>query len=265
MDFVQAVVLALVQGLTEFLPISSSAHLILVRKVSGWAEGGDGPAFDVAVHVGSLIAVLWFFRATMGKLATAWLASLRGRHSADSRLGWLLILATIPAAAAGLLAKDAIESELRTVTVIATTSIVFGALLWLADVAGKRRRDDADVGLLDAIGIGLAQALALIPGTSRSGATITAGLFFGLTRSAAARFSFLMSIPIILAAGTLKAKDCIGGEVAVDWGLIALGVVVSAGSAYLCIDVFMRLIERIGMLPFVIYRVLLGIALFLFV
>ena len=262
MELMQLIVLAIVQGLTEFLPISSSAHLILARELLGWAEDDQSLAFDLAVHLGSLLAVLWYFRREVTEITLAWFRSLAGQRSAESKLAWAVILGTIPACLIGLLAKGYIEDNLRTMQVIAMTTLVFGLLLWFADRIGKRERDEYSIGWRDALFVGLAQAVALIPGTSRSGITITAGLLLGLDREAAARFSFLLSIPIILLSSMLLTLDLAGGNAAVAWGDLGLGVVFSAISAYACIGVFMALIKRIGMLPFVLYRVALAGLLF---
>ncbi len=257
MDLIQIIVLAIVQGLTEFLPISSSAHLILVPLILKWPD--QGLAFDVAVHVGSLFAVLSYFRQTVRSLLQAWFGSLTGgKVSADSRLAWWVIFGTIPAVIFGYLFKDLIETDLRSPWVIAATTIGFGLLLLLADKVGARRRSETQLGLIDVIVIGCFQAIALIPGTSRSGITMTAGLFLGMTRRAAARFSFLLSMPIIFASGVLQTRDLIQSSITIDWVALLIAVVLSALSASLCIHLFLKLIERMGMLPFVIYRLLLG-------
>ena len=260
MDWFQALVLALIQGLTEFLPISSSAHLILPSQVLGWPD--QGLAFDVAVHLGTLMAVMAYYRRDLfAMIGGAGKAVTQRTMNDDLKLGLLVVLATIPAVVFGFLGDDWIERELRSALVIAVTTLVFGALLWAADAFGKRQFSLARLGIVGAIFIGLAQALALIPGTSRSGITITAALALGYQREDAARFSFLLSIPVILGAGLLKTKDLIEQQVAVDWGMMALGAVVSAITAYLTIVFFIRLLERIGMLPFVVYRLILGVAL----
>ncbi len=257
MDLIQIIILAIVQGLTEFLPISSSAHLILVPLVLKWPD--QGLAFDVAVHVGSLIAVLYYFRKTVRSLLQAWFGSLMGgKASDDSRLAWWVIFATIPAVIFGYIFKGAIETELRSPWVIATTTIAFGLLLLLADKVVSGRRDETQLRLFDVIVIGLFQAIALIPGTSRSGITMTAGLFLGMSRRAAARFSFLLSMPLIVAGGTLLTRDLIQSSIPVDWTALLIAVVLSALSAGLCIHLFLNLIDRIGMMPFVIYRLVLG-------
>jgi len=260
MDFVQILLLALVQGLTEFLPISSSAHLILVPVITDWQD--QGLAFDVAVHVGTLAAVMAYFRREIWAMGRDWLGSLAGRGTTpDSRLAWAVILGTIPVGLAGLLFNDVISTELRSPLVIAEATIGFGLLLWLADARGRRERDERSIGWKDVAVIGLAQALALIPGTSRSGITMTAGLLMGLTRDASARFSFLLSIPVILLAGGLKTTELMATGAPVNWTSLVLGAVLSGVSAYLCIVFFLRLLERLGMMPFVIYRLVLGLVL----
>jgi len=258
-DILQIIVLALVQGLTEFLPISSSAHLILVPYLTDWPD--QGLAFDVAVHVGTLTAVVIYFRKEISKMFFAWLASLKGRHSEDSRLAWGVLIGTIPVGLAGLLFKDVISEHLRTPLVIAVTTIIFGFLLWYADWSGKRSRDEHSLSWKDIIVIGCAQAIALIPGTSRSGITITAGLMLGLTAPAAARFSFLLSIPVIVLAGGMETLDYLEFASIDDMNNLIVGALISAVSAYLCIHYFLMLLERAGMTPFVIYRLVLGIVL----
>ena len=261
MDILQAVILALVQGLTEFLPISSSAHLILVPRLLGWED--QGLAFDVAVHVGTLVAVVTYFRHEVGRMFVAWLQSIGGRGmNTDARLAWYVLLGTVPAVVAGLLLHDVIESALRSPLVIAFTTIFFGLVLWWADRRGSQRRDEQALGVADVLLIGCAQALALIPGTSRSGITMTAALALGLTRTAAARFSFLLSIPVILMAGAYETLKLVEHSGPVAWDVLSVGTVVAAVSAWLCIHFFLKLVERTGMLPFVIYRLALGVFLF---
>ena len=258
MSDLQILVLAIVQGLTEFLPISSSGHLILSPYLFGFDD--QGLAFDVAVHLGSLIAVLSYFRHDVWRIATGWLSSLLpdGAGSSESRLGWAIIVGTLPVVLAGLALKSLVEGELRAPWVIAATTIVFGLLLGWVDLRARRQRDIGDITIRDALLIGASQVLALIPGTSRSGITITTGLWLGLTRAAASRFSFLLSIPTILASSILVTRDLLQTESAVDWSALGLGVLLSGITAYLAIFFFLRFIERIGMWPFVIYRLLLG-------
>ncbi len=262
MDIIQIIVLALVQGLTEFLPISSSAHLILVPYLTDWPD--QGLAFDVAVHVGTLTAVVIYFRKEISKMFFAWIASLKGKHSEDSKLAWGVLIGTIPVGLAGLLFKDVISENLRTPLVIAVTTIIFGFLLWYADWSGKRQRDEHSMSWKDIIVIGCAQAVALIPGTSRSGITITAGLMLGLTAPAAARFSFLLSIPVIVLAGGVETLDYLKVASINDMNDLIIGALISAVSAYLCIHYFLMLLERVGMTPFVIYRLVLGFLLLSF-
>lgn len=259
MLLIQIVILAIVQGLTEFLPISSSAHLILVPQLSDWPD--QGLAFDVAVHVGTLSAVVWYFRCEVITMARDWGRScVRRQQTGESRLAWAVILGSIPVAVFGLLLHDLVDTTLRSPLVIAWATIGFGLLLWLADAVGRRVRDEHRLGWKDVVVIGFAQAVALIPGTSRSGITMTAGLLMGLTRTAAARFSFLLSIPAILMAGGYESLKLFE-QGTVEWQPLLLGALLSGIMAYLCIHWFLKLLDRIGMLPFVIYRLVLGVGL----
>lgn len=261
-DWYQALFLALLQGLTEFLPISSSAHLVIPSLVLDWPD--QGLAFDVAVHVGTLSAVLLYYREDLGRMGLAWLDSLAGKGASDdSRLVWYLGLATVPAGIVGLAAGDLIELHLRNLPVIATTTLVFGLLLGIAQRMGASAGQGRVLSLPLAMCIGLAQALAPVPGVSRSGVTITAALMLGMDRQGAARFSFLLSIPIIASAGALKLLDLLSSGTSVDWAILGLGVLVSAVTAYLCIALFLRLLDRIGLMPFVYYRIALGALLYL--
>jgi len=257
MDLLQIIVLALLQGFTEFLPISSSAHLILPSQVLGWPD--QGLAFDVATHVGTLSAVLLYFRQDVQQLITGWLTTgFSSTPSTEGRLAWLIVAATVPAGLCGILFDGWIEENLRSTQVIATTTIVFGLLLWFADARSKQQKELLELTLFAALVIGAFQALALIPGTSRSGITITAALLLGFRREPAARFSFLLSIPLILAAGGLKTIELVQAAIVVDWFAIGLATMVAAVSAYICIYFFLALINRMGMLPFVVYRLILG-------
>ena len=262
MDFLQILALAVVQGITEFLPISSSGHLILAPHLFGFDD--QGLNLDVAVHLGSLIAVVAYFRRDIVSILNGWTRSLLpgGQANEESRLGWAIIVGVIPVVVAGLLLKSIVETEFRSAALIATTTIGFGLLLGWVDLRARRNRDTADIGLLDALLIGLSQVLALIPGTSRSGITITTGLMLGLTREAASRFSFLLSIPTILGSSLLVSMDLLQAGQPADWGSLGMGVLMSALAAYLCIHLFLRFIEKIGMWPFVLYRVLLGLLIF---
>ncbi|GAB3295103.1 undecaprenyl-diphosphate phosphatase [Pseudidiomarina andamanensis] len=262
MSIWEAIILALIQGFTEFLPISSSAHLILPSQLFGWED--QGLAFDVAVHVGTLLAVMLYFRKEVGQLLVNWFGSLRGQHNAHSRLAWLIIWGTVPAGLAGLLGNDLIENFARSALVIATSTVAFGLLLWYADARASQQHTIEQLSLKQVLIIGAAQALALIPGTSRSGITMTAGMMLGLTKTDAARFSFLLSIPIIIMAGGYQGLKLVQQPEAVAWSAIILGVVTSFVAAYVCIHVFLQVISRMGMLPFVIYRLALGAVLFAF-
>ncbi|WP_412970964.1 undecaprenyl-diphosphate phosphatase [Glaciecola sp. MF2-115] len=260
MTFYEIFILAIIQGLTEFLPISSSAHLILPAEVLGWRE--QGLAFDVAVHVGSLMAVMIYFRNDIVKLSEGFLLhGFSKQQTTESKLAWWIIIATIPGVIFGYLMKDWIAFNARTAIVIATTTILFGLLLWYADAKAKQIKTIDKIGLKEALIIGLAQAIAIIPGTSRSGITMTAGLMMGLDRESTARFSFLLSIPIILGAGLLSTLDLLSSVAAVNWNELFYGAAFSFVAAYLCIFLFLNWISKIGMLPFVIYRLVLGFVL----
>ena len=263
MEWFQVLVLALIQGITEFLPISSSAHLILVPVLTGWQD--QGLAFDVAVHLGTLMAVVLYFRDELMSMTRDWIGSVSGKGmQGDARLAWGVLLGTIPVGLAGLLFKDVIETQLRSGEVIITTTIVFGLLLGYADWRATQKRSEHQIRWLDILIIGIAQAIALIPGTSRSGITMTAGLMVGLTREGAARFSFLLSIPVIVLAGGLKLLDLLESAAPVDWVALVLGTLISCVSAFLVIHFFLQILRRIGMWPFVIYRLVLGVFLIFF-
>ncbi|MEM9172782.1 MAG: undecaprenyl-diphosphate phosphatase [Pseudomonadota bacterium] len=260
MTWLEIIVLAIVQGMTEFLPISSSGHLILVPALAGWSD--QGIAFDVAVHVGTLAAVVWFFRDDIARMVQAFIGQWRAERTAlevqDARLAWYLILATIPVGLVGLLARDLVEAYLRSPLIIAVTTAGFGVLLFLADRYGSKLRTLSEMHRRDAFLVGCAQVMALIPGTSRSGITMTMAMTLGLTPQAAARFSFLMSIPVITLAGTVMVLKLLGSPGAVDWRALIVGTMLSGIVAYLTITFFLRIIAGIGMLPFMIYRLLLA-------
>ncbi|MGK0375128.1 MAG: undecaprenyl-diphosphatase [Arenicella sp.] len=259
MDIFQAIVLAIIQGITEFLPISSSAHLILVPKLFGWTD--QGLAFDVAVHVGTLLAVVVFLKKEIKQIAPAWFAGWRGFDwDVHGKLGWLVVFATIPVGLVGLLFGDFIEANLRAAWVIATSTLVFGLLLGWADRKGDQNSAPVEsLSWKQTFLVGIAQAFALIPGTSRSGVTMTAMLALGFSRVAAARFSFLLAVPVIALSGLLKGAELAVSDQAVDWGVLLLGATLSAIVAFACMHWFMRFVERVGMMPFVIYRILLSI------
>jgi undecaprenyl-diphosphatase len=257
MDLMHALVLAIVQGLTEFLPISSSGHLVLVPVFLGWRD--QGLAFDVAVHFGTLAAVLFYFRHELWPMTRDAIATLRGgQRTRESDLAWWVVIGTVPTVIFGALFAGQIGTLLRSPLVIAATMAGFGVLLWIADARGARDREEDQIGWRDALVIGLAQALALVPGTSRSGITITAALFLGLKRQAAARFSFLLSIPVILAAITYELVKLLGDPEPADWAALAIGALASGVVAYLTIRGFIALLGRMGMAPFAVYRLLLA-------
>jgi undecaprenyl-diphosphatase len=251
-DPVQVFVLAVLQGITEFLPISSSGHLILVPALLGWPDQGLG--FDIAVHIGSLSAIVIYFRHDLLNLGQA---LFRPGHR-DSRFAWSILIATIPLGLAGLLFGDLVSTSLRTPSVIASATVGFGIVLWAADRYGRGNQNEHELGWTQVMLIGFSQALALIPGTSRSGATMTMGLMLGLSRAAAARFSFLLSIPAIAAAGSWQILEFASDPMPVPWGSLAAATLISGVTAFLAIAAFLRLIERLGMLIFAAYRVLLG-------
>ena len=257
MDWTQALALALLQGATEFLPVSSSAHLALAPALLGWPD--QGHVFDVAVHVGTLAALAGYFRRDLA----AWLRAGAAGGAARREFQWLL-LATAPILLAGPLLYELASTALRDVAFIAWTTLGFGVLLWLADARGARARGLAELGWGAAVAVGLAQCLALAPGVSRAGIVMTAALLLGLRRTEAARVAFLLALPTVAAAGALSAYKAAGGAPAPEFGLLLFGMLAAGGAAWLGIHFFLRLIERIGMLPFALYRVALGAVLLLF-
>jgi undecaprenyl-diphosphatase len=261
-SWLQTIVLAIVQGLTEFLPISSSGHLVLVPAIFGWTD--QGLIFDVAVHLGSLAAVCVYFRKDLAGLVAGGVRLLAGSgESPESRMALYIMIGTIPAAITGLLFAGWIEANLRNPVVIVFTLSGYGVLMALADRLGRQQRIFATARLKDAIIIGIAQALALVPGTSRSGVTISAAMILGFQRQDAARFSFLLSAPIIMLAAAFESSMLFVEETQFAWAQLAIGVSISAVVAYLSIDFFMRFVNVIGLLPFAIYRlVLAGVVLY---
>ncbi len=263
MDYAQAIWLALLQGLTEFLPISSSAHLILLPELVGWEDQGVG--FDVAVHVGTLIAVILYYRDDLRVITQDWWGSLFGAEATiHSKLAWHVIIGTVPAVLIGFLFVifDGLSEVLRLPLIIAATTIIFGLLLLFSESVANELSTLKDLRWSDALLVGIFQAIAFIPGTSRSGITITAGLFLGLEREESARFSFLLSIPLIMLAGLSNGYKMFRSTDPVEWDMMAIGVLVSAIVAYTTIGWFLRLLDRVGLMPFVIYRLLLGVVLF---
>ena len=255
MTVFQALVLGLVQGLGEFLPISSSAHLVLTPWVFGWPD--PGLAFDVALHVGTLVAVLWYFRAEWVRLTQSGFALLRTRRAdtEEKQRVLFIVIATIPAAIAGVLLEDYAESTFRSPLLIALTLIVMGIVLWAADRYAPRDRGLGQMRARDAVLIGLAQIFALVPGVSRSGSTMTAGRGLRFDRQGAAVFSFLMSMPITAAAAVLKAPTLLKAD---DRMTLVVGIVAAAASGWLAIAVLLRYVTRHSYGVFALYRLALG-------
>lgn len=262
---IHAAILGIVQGLTEFLPVSSSAHLILVPILFGWKDPFiASSAFDVMLHLGTLVALLAYFWRDLIALLTAWLASIRDRRIGDDpqrRLAWLLVISVIPAAILGAALESFFDETFRVHWQwIALFALIGAAMLWLGERLGRRQRDLDAMSVRDAAAIGLAQAIALFPGISRSGVTIATGLFLGLTREAAARFSFLMAVPVIAGAGLWKARtfltDGLGGA---EVGQLVVGVVMAAVFGFLAIAVLLRFLRTHPTTVFIVYRIALAI------
>ncbi len=266
MSWLEAIVLGLIQGLTEFLPISSSAHLRISAAFAGWDD--PGAAFTAVSQIGTETAVILYFRKKIGRILVAWFRSLRRpstwRDDPDSRMAWLVIIGTLPIAILGLLFQDQIEHAFRDLRLIATTLIVFGILLGVADYIGRKDRDLDHLTVPHGIGYGFAQALALIPGVSRSGGTVTAGRLLGYKREEATEYAFLLAVPAVFASGLYKLTD-IGGADAPAWGPTILGTVVAFLVGYAVIAWLMRYITTHSYLPFVIYRLALGVLIFVLV
>ena len=260
----QAIVMGIVQGLTEFLPVSSSGHLIVVPALLGWDDPFiDSLVFSVMLHMGTLLALLVYFRVEWLRLIPAGFASIRDRSLADDperRLAWLLVASTIPAVIAGILLNDLAESTFRSPNLVALTLAIGALILWLAERLATRSRSMGDLTFGEAIGIGVAQALALVPGISRSGISISAGLYFGLDRQSAARFSFLMATPIIAGAGLFEARKIVTGEAGVDvsMGPLIAGMVASFIAGMLAIAGLLRFLRSNPTTIFVVYRLVLA-------
>jgi undecaprenyl-diphosphatase len=271
MSWFQSLVLGLVQGLTEFLPVSSSAHLRLTAAFAGWKD--PGAAFTAITQIGTEAAVLIYFRKDIGRIISAWARSLtnkemRGDH--DAQMGWLVIVGSIPIGVLGVTLKDQIEGPFRDLRITATMLIVVGVIIGIADRlaardesggrhrAPKQRKALEDLGVKDGLIFGLCQACALIPGVSRSGATISGGLFMGYKREAAARYSFLLAIPAVLASGLFEVKDAMESD-HVSWGPTIFATVIAFGCGYAVIAWFMKYISSKSFMPFVWYRIALGI------
>ncbi|MFI8933498.1 undecaprenyl-diphosphate phosphatase [Streptomyces sp. NPDC053474] len=276
MSWLESFILGLVQGLTEFLPISSSAHLRLTAAFAGWHD--PGAAFTAITQIGTETAVLIYFRKDIGRILYAWFGSLVGRvprSDHDAQMGWLVIVGSIPIGVLGVTLKDQIEGPFRDLRLIATTLIVMGVVLGFADrlaardeTGGKHRavrerKDLKQLNVRDGLIYGVCQAMALIPGVSRSGATISGGLLMGYTRESAARYSFLLAIPAVLASGAYELKDA--GEGHVSWGPTIFATIIAFVVGYAVIAWFMKFITTKSFMPFVYYRILLGIVLFILV
>ncbi|WP_240136270.1 undecaprenyl-diphosphate phosphatase [Streptomyces sp. MUM 178J] len=276
MSWFESFILGLVQGLTEFLPISSSAHLRLTAAFAGWED--PGAAFTAITQIGTETAVLIYFRKDILRILSAWLRSLTDkemRSDHDAKMGWLVIVGSVPIGVLGLTLKDAIEGPFRDLRLIATTLIVLGLVLGFADRLAARdetggrhravreRKTLQQLGIRDGLIFGMCQAMALIPGVSRSGATISGGLLMGYTREAAARYSFLLAIPAVLASGVYELKDV--GDGHVSWGPTIFATVIAFVVGYAVIAWFMKFITTKSFMPFVIYRVILGVVLFILV
>jgi undecaprenyl-diphosphatase len=263
-EFLEAALLGIVQGLTEFLPISSTGHLILISELVGIDEDKFGLRFDASIHLGTLAAVLVYFRVTVLGLIRAWFASIPARdwqQTPDSRLAWLLLLGTIPAAIAGVLLESLVEDELRDPAVVGAMLIVFSLPMIAAERYGSRTREISGVRPVDAIGVGAAQAVALIPGVSRSGITISAGMFAGFKREEAATFAFLLSAPIIAAAGSKQIFDVLRGEGGASAGLevYLVGLLTAGLVGYVAVAFLLRFLRTNTLYPFIYYRVVLGV------
>ena len=261
MSLLEAIVLGLAQGLTEFLPISSPAHLRIIPAFAGWED--PGAAFTAVTQLGTMAAVLLYFREDLWRIARAWQRSLRRpelRRELDARIGWYIVLGTVPIGIFGVVFKDQIETGARDLYLIATALIVLGLVLLLAERVGRRDRGFEQIRTRDGFAIGFAQALALVPGVSRSGATITAGLFLGLDRTAAARFSFLLSVPAVVLSGLLELGTLVRGEEGES--TTAVGLVVATllafASGYASIAFLLRFLTTHSTKVFVAYRVALG-------
>jgi undecaprenyl-diphosphatase len=248
--------------MTEFLPISSSAHLRVVGELFGWDD--PGAAFTAITQIGTEIALLLYFRRDIGRIIAAWVASLAGKRKGDpdARMGWLIIVGSIPIVVLGLLFQDRIETTLRDLRIVAIALVAFSLILFWADRVGAKRRELDQLTVGHGIAFGLAQAMALIPGVSRSGGTITMGLFLGYTRAAAARYSFLLAVPAVLGSGFFQAYEALTGDVAgetVAWGPTIVATVIAFAVGLSVIAWLLRYLNRGSFTPFVVYRVVLGL------
>jgi undecaprenyl-diphosphatase len=258
-DLLKAVFLGTLQGLTEFLPISSSAHLRIIPEMLGW--GDPGAAFTAVIQIGTELAVLLYFRKDIWRIGSTWVKSLfraEYRGHLDSRMGWYIIIGSVPIVVLGIFLKDTIEEDFRNLWLIGTTLIVLGVILGIADRVSASNKRIKDVSLRDAIFMGAAQSLALIPGVSRSGATISMGRFLGYEREAATRYAFLLAIPAVVGAGLFELKEIPHGDNAFGVGPTIVATVVSFLIGYAAIAWLLRYVSTNSYLPFVIYRIGLG-------
>lgn len=265
MGWIEAAILGIVQGLTEFLPISSSAHLRITAALAGW--GDPGAAFTAVTQIGTELAVVIYFAGKIGRILRAWFFSLykpEYRHDPEARMGWLIIVGSLPIVVLGLLFQDQIRSVFRDLRLIAMVLIVFGIILWLADRYGRQDRDLDHLTVPHGLGFGLAQAMALIPGVSRSGGTITAGRLLGYRRADAAEYAFLLAVPAVVGSGIYELSE-IGNGNSPEWGPTLLATVIAFAVGYFVIAWLMAYIKRGSFAPFVIYRIALGIFLLVLV
>jgi len=259
LDFLKAVFLGVLQGLTEFLPISSSAHLRIFPELFGW--GDPGAAFTAVIQIGTELAVVIYFRKDIWRIGSSWVRSLYNpelRGTLDSRMGWFIIVGSLPIVILGVLLKDVIERDFRNLWIIGSTLIVLGIVLGIADRVGRSDRSINRMTLRHAVFLGLAQACALVPGVSRSGATISMGRFLGYDREAATRFAFLLAIPAVVGAGLFELKEIPGGGNDYGWGPTIVATVVSFLVGYAAIAWLLRYVSTRSYLPFVLYRIALG-------
>ena len=259
MGWFEAIVLGVVQGLTEFLPISSSAHILIISQLLGWQD--PGAAFTAVTQIGTEAAVIVYFWRDIGRIIRAWGASIRHpdrRAEPDARLGWFIIIGTIPIVVLGLLFTDQIETAARNLWLVASTLIVFGVVLGVADVLGSHRKPLTSLTARDGVILGFGQALALIPGVSRSGATISTGLALGYTREAAARYAFLLAIPAVLGSGLYEATR-IADDPSAAWGPTILATIIAFAVGLVVIAWLLRWVTTRSYLPFVVYRIMLGL------
>ncbi len=257
----QAIVLGTIQGLTEFLPISSSAHLRIYPELFGW--GDPGAAFTAVIQIGTELAVLIYFREDILRIASTWLRSLvrpELRGHLDARMGWFIIVGSLPIVVLGIALKDVIENDFRSLWIIGTTLIVGGLILGVADRLGSNEKKIKQITLRDAVLMGVAQAMALIPGVSRSGATLSMGRALGYEREAATRYAFLLAIPAVVGAGLFELKEIPNGENTYGWGPTAVATVVSFVVGYAAIAWLLRYVSTRSYTPFVLYRVVLGVS-----